>query len=81
MDEDIKINRDLNLKGTICPYNFIKSKLAIEEMKVGEVLRIVVDFKSAIDDVPHGMEFEGQKVLRVRQLNEKDWEIIVKKEH
>ena len=78
--EDIKINRDLNLKGTICPYNFIKSKLAIEKMKVGEVLRIVVDFKSAIDDVPHSMKIEGHNVLKVSQLNEKDWEIIVRKE-
>ncbi len=78
---DIKIDRDLNLKGTICPYNFIKSKLTLEEMKVGEVLRVIVDFKSAIEDVPHGMEFEGHKVLKVQQINEKDWEIIIKKGH
>ena len=77
---DEKIDKELNLKGTICPYNFVKAKLAIEDMEIGQVLRLIIDFASAKDDVPRGMEYEGQKVLRVKQLNSTDWEIVIRKE-
>ena len=79
MDNE-KIDRELNLKGTICPYNFVKAKLAIEDMEIGQVLKVIIDFPSAKDDVPRGMEYEGQKVLKVKQLNSTDWEIVIKKE-
>ena len=79
MNEE-KVDKELNLKGTVCPYNFVKAKLAIEDMEIGQVLRLIVDFPTAKDDVPRGMEYEEQKVLSVRQLNSTDWEIVIKKE-
>jgi len=78
--ERIEISKVLNLKGTVCPYNFVKSKLALEEMEVGQVLKVIVDYKNAIDEVPKAMEYEGQKVLKVNQLNETDWEITIEKQ-
>jgi len=76
---ELNPDRELNLKGTICPYNFIKAKIALEEMAVGQILRVVVDAHSAVTDVPQGLEFEGQEILRIYQINEKDWEIYVKR--
>jgi TusA-related sulfurtransferase len=78
MDE-FKIDKELNLKGTICPYNFIKTKLAIEEIESGQIIRVIVDFPTAPDDVSRGMEYEGHAILKMNQLNQTDWEIIIKK--
>lgn len=33
----------LDLKGEVCPYTFVKSKLMLEEMNLGEVLEAIVD--------------------------------------
>lgn len=74
-----KPHRQLNLRGTLCPYNFVKSKLAIESMKKGQILKVIVDSPTAAKDVPRGMEYEGQKVLRVSALNATDWEIVIQK--
>jgi tRNA 2-thiouridine synthesizing protein A len=77
--EAIKTDKEINLKGEVCPYTFVKSKLAIEEMLAGQVLRIVVDHEPAIRNVPRSMENEGNKLLDISKLNDSDWQIVVQK--
>jgi len=74
-----KIDRELNLKGEVCPYTFVKSKLVMEEMASGEVLRVIVDYLPATKNIPRSMEYEGNKILKVSPLNGTDWEIIIQK--
>ena len=76
--ETIQIDKELNLKGKICPYTFIESMLALEEMKVGEVLRVIVDYAPAVCDVPRSLKNEGYEILSVDRLNEADWAIVVR---
>ncbi len=80
MADDIKVDKTIDIKGQVCPYTFVRSKLAIEKMKIGEILEIIVDHKPAIENVPKSMENEGQKVLKVEQLNPTDWRIVVRKD-
>lgn len=70
---------ELNLKGDVCPYTFVKSKLALEEMEVGQVLRVLVDHLPAVENVPRSLENEDHEILEVKQVNETDWTITVKK--
>lgn len=77
--EEHKIDRELNLKGTVCPNNFVKAKLALEEMKIGQALKIIVDYEPAVVEVPKAMEFDGHKILEIKRLNLTDWEIIIQK--
>jgi tRNA 2-thiouridine synthesizing protein A len=78
--DDIKIDKTIDIRGQVCPYTFVRSKLAIEKMNVGEVLEIILDHKAAVENVPKSMENEGQKVLVVEQTSEKEWRIVVRKE-
>jgi TusA-related sulfurtransferase len=76
---EISFDTELDLKGEVCPYTFVKSKLAIEEMLAGQVLRIIVDYEPATKNVPRSMENEGNEVLDIDKLNESDWQIVVRK--
>lgn len=58
----------------------MKSKRVLERMEVGEVLRIIVDHAGAVGNLPKSHEGDGQTILRVAQLNNTDWEVIVRKE-
>ncbi len=78
--EEIKPDRTINIKGLTCPYTFVKSKLAIEDMEVGEVLEIILDSEEASRNVPKSMEDHGQKVLKVEKVSDTDWVILVRKE-
>lgn len=77
---DVTPHRKIDLKGEVCPYTFVKSKLALEEMRVGEILEVVVDHEPAVENVPKSMENEGQKVLAVEKIGESNWKMVFKKE-
>ena len=53
---------------------------AMEEMRLGEVLEVIVDHEPAVENVPKSMQNEGQRVLTVEKLNGADWRMVFKKE-
>ena len=79
MKKDKKAAHELNLKGEVCPYTFIKSKLKIEEIEAGEVLKIVIDYEPSAVNVPRSLEHEGHRVIRVEKISAGEWEILVEK--
>jgi tRNA 2-thiouridine synthesizing protein A len=80
MGEEFTVTKTVDLKGQVCPYTFVRSKLAIEKMVLGEVLEIILDHKPAVENVPKSMENEGQKVLKIDQTGEKEWHVFVRKD-
>jgi len=78
--EKINCDKELDIRGDVCPFTFVKSKLALEQMEVGQVLRVIVDYKPSAESVPKSMREEGQEVLAVNQLSENTWEILIRKE-
>ncbi len=79
MTQEVKIDEELDLKGEVCPYTFVKSKLALEEMETGQVLRVIVDHLPAVDNVPRSLSNEGHELLDVSKINATDWQIVVRK--
>ena len=74
------VDRSLELKGEVCPYTFVKSKLELETMEVGEVLRITVDNTESASNVPRSLSLEGHEVHSVeREKKTPNWQITVTK--
>ena len=80
MADEIKADKTMDLKGQVCPYTFVRSKLAIETMNLGEVLECIFDHRPAVENVPRSMENEGQKVLKIDQTGEKEWHVYIRKD-
>lgn len=78
--EEVRVTKSINIKGLTCPYTFVKAKIAIEGMEVGEVLEIVLDYEEASRSIPKSMEDHGQKVLKVEKLNDTDWRLCIRKD-
>jgi tRNA 2-thiouridine synthesizing protein A len=78
--EDIRIDKKINIKGLVCPYTFVKSKLAVEDLEVGQILEILLDYEEASRSIPKSMEDHGQRVLKVEKINDTDWVIQIRKE-
>jgi TusA-related sulfurtransferase len=79
MSKALKVNQELDLKGEVCPYTFVKTKLALEMMESDQILRVVVDHLPAVENVPRSVANEGHEVLSVGQVNDTDWEIAIRK--
>jgi TusA-related sulfurtransferase len=75
----METDKSIDIRGEVCPYTYVKSKLALEGLEHGRVLEVIVDHKSAVENVPRSMENEGHEVLEVTQINQTDWKIVVRK--
>jgi TusA-related sulfurtransferase len=80
MEEEIKPDTSIDIRGLVCPYTFVKAKLAIEAMEVGKVLEIILDYEEASRSIPRSMEDHGQVVLAVDKINDTDWRLLIRKE-
>ena len=78
-DDILKIDREINLKGEVCPYTFVKSLLALEEMEDGQVLRVIVDYLPSVENVPRSLKNEGHDIVEVSRINRTDWAITIRK--
>lgn len=75
----MKTDKTLDIRGEVCPYTFVKSKLAIEQIKSGQTLEVIIDHLPAIENVPRSLENEGHEILEVEQISDTDWHVLVKK--
>ena len=77
--EAVRVDLEINIKGEVCPYTFVKSFLALEEMEVGQVLRVIVDHLPAVENVPRSLKNEGHEIVEIAQINDTDWAITIRK--
>ncbi|MBI3590010.1 MAG: sulfurtransferase TusA family protein [Candidatus Melainabacteria bacterium] len=63
MENIIKSNFFLDLRGIACPLNFVKTKIQLEKMEEGEVLEVLLDPGEAIESVPPSVIEEGYTIL------------------
>lgn len=68
----------LDLRGVICPMNFVKAKLKLEEVKTGEKLELWLDDGEAIKNVPRSLKDDGHEILEVRK-RESYFKLVVRK--
>src|SRR6058998_139775 len=53
----------LDLRGVMCPINYVKTKLKLEMMEPGEVLEVWLDAGEPIKNVPQSLRNDGQNVV------------------
>jgi ABC-type multidrug transport system ATPase subunit len=77
--EEYKIDAELDLREYGAPSNYMKAKESMDKLRMEQVLRILVNTREAIRDIPQGLETEGHKIIHKKKLSDTDWEIVVRK--
>lgn len=67
-------SQTLDLTGVVCPLNWVKAKLALEELDQGDQLTLLLDPGEPVESVPqsaredgHDVTVEGTRVTIVKQ--------------
>jgi TusA-related sulfurtransferase len=70
----------LDLRTTKCPLNFVKTRLALEKLDVGEILEvwILVESQSALN-IPKSIEQEGHEIVATETENDGLQRIFIRK--
>ena len=70
---------ELDLRGEVCPYTFLKARLALESLPADRMLRVVVDNETSARDVPRSLIGAGHAVLEVVAGSDGTWAILTRR--
>jgi proteasome lid subunit RPN8/RPN11 len=76
-----RADRELDLRGEVCPFTFARTKLVLEEMRPDEVLRVTIDNPESARNVPRSLEAEGHDVISSGEAAPGRWEVLVARGH
>lgn len=75
----IQPNRKKDLRGVLCPMNFVRTKLELAAMQSGDILEILLDDGKPIENVPGSVKLEGHEVISQKQEPEGHWTVLIRK--
>ena len=75
--EEIKADSFHDFRGVVCPLNYVKTKLALGQIKVGQILEVLLDDEGA-KNVPESAAQDGHKVLSTTREGD-HWRVIIRK--
>lgn len=73
-------NNRIDIRGLVCPYTFVKAKLAIESLEIGQVLEILLDYEEASISIPKAMKELGHSLVSAEKIGVRDWVLLIRKE-
>lgn len=78
MNKEHNISHKLDLRGVSCPMNFVKTKLQLEKMNVGEILEVWIDLGEPVESVPPSVVEEGYEILLEEEVDNY-FKLLIKK--
>ena len=77
----IAVDDTVDITDVVCPMTFVKAKAAIEELEIGQVLRVHLNEGEPMINVPRSMKDDGQQVLAIKPDAEDEgtFDLYVKK--
>ncbi len=77
--EEIAFDDEVDITDAVCPMTFVRAKAAIEELEVGQVLKVHLNEGEPMQNVPRSLKDDGQQVLRLTPADEGTFDLYVKK--
>ncbi|MHA1969744.1 MAG: sulfurtransferase TusA family protein [Candidatus Hodarchaeales archaeon] len=69
----------LDARKLSCPMPVLKSKKALKELEIGQVLEILATDPGSMADIPAWTRTTGQELLSSEELGPKDFRFLVKR--
>ena len=77
----VESNEDIvfkDLRGVVCPMNFVNTKVALAHMEAGDKLSVYLDDGKPIENVPASVQLEGHVILESKRVDNY-WEVLIEK--
>ncbi len=76
---DTAIDSVLDICGEVCPFTFVRTKLAMEALPMGGTLRVITDHEPAVRNIPRSAREWGQEVLGTGEHRAGQWRIDLRR--
>jgi TusA-related sulfurtransferase len=65
----VKADKVIDCIGLFCPEPVLRTRVAIESLRVGEVLEVIADDPSSEADIKAWAKHTGHRILKVDKIN------------
>ena len=72
-------DESIDLRGILCPLNFVHAKLKLEEMEDGQLLEVILDDGEPMRNVPRSVKEEGHRIIHVEDLGDGTFKLVIRK--
>ena len=69
----------LDLRGLLCPLTWARTKYALQKLRRGEDLLVVLDHRPAVPDIRRNAEELGHEVVLTREPEPGVWEMQLRR--
>ncbi|MBX9878415.1 MAG: sulfurtransferase TusA family protein [Candidatus Obscuribacterales bacterium] len=74
------MNLKLDLRGVACPMNFVKTRLFLDKMAVGDTVEVLLDGGEPVESVSLSVQQEGHAVLATSPSAEGHFVVTIRKD-
>lgn len=78
MDE-IRFDEQTDITDVVCPVTFVKAKVALEEIRAGQILAIRMNAGEPVENVPRSIKEEGHQILKLTDNGDETYTLYVRK--
>lgn len=71
--------QELDLRGVVCPFNFVRAKLALEQVETGGILEVILDDGEPIRNVPNSFREQGQEVVSISPNSDSTFRVQIRR--
>ena len=68
----------LDIRAYACPLTWVKTRIALEQLRDGEVLELLLSAGEPLENVPRSAALEGHRELRREPLAD-GWRLLLRK--
>jgi TusA-related sulfurtransferase len=72
-------DQDLDISGEVCPMTFVRVKLALEQLAIGDTLRIRLRDGEPRHNVPRAVRDHGHEIISLARLNDDLFDLKIRK--
>jgi tRNA 2-thiouridine synthesizing protein A len=76
----IEADLELDITGEVCPMTFVRTKLALEQIDVGQVLNIRLRDGEPRHNVPRAVRDHGHEILSLSPVDGNLFELRIRKQ-
>lgn len=76
---NIKEDEFIDITDLVCPITFVKTKITLEDMEDGQILKVRLNDGEPKENVPRSLKDEGHKVLDLSKNEDGTYTLYVEK--
>ena len=76
---EFEIDERVDITDVVCPVTFVKAKVAMEELEIGQILAVRMNDGEPVQNVPRSFKDEGQQIHKLINNEDGTYDLILKK--